>query len=109
MFDFFKDYQGFGMEGVEAAMESVTGFERGLSAFSNEWSGFAERSMSESQSTVERMLKADSMETALEVQSEFAQSAYDAYIGQMSSFSNLYARMAEDATKPLQSISKNMH
>jgi len=109
MFNLFNNFQDYGQPNMNSAVESLNGFERGLQAFSTEWSTYAERSMIEGQETMERMMKADSMETALEVQSDFAQSAYDAYLGHMSRFSNLYARMAEDAVRPVAKMSKSLH
>jgi len=109
MFNIFNSFQDFGQPNMEAAVESLSGLEQGLQAFSNEWNTYAERSMTESQETMERMMKADSVETALEVQSQFAQSAYDAYLGHMSRFSNLYARMAEDAVRPVANFSSSLH
>jgi len=109
MFNLFNGLQDYSQLGIEAAIDSLNGYERGVVAFSKEWNSYAERSISEGQKSVERMLKADSVETALEVQSEFAQSAYDAYLGHMSRFSNLYARMAEDSYKPVQKISRQLH
>ena len=109
MFNFFNSFQDFGQPNMDVARQSMSGLEQGLQAFSNEWSTYAERSMTESQETMELMMKADSVESALEVQSQFAQSAYDAYLGHMSRFSNLYARMAEDAVKPVASFSSSLH
>ena len=109
MFNLFNELQDYGQQNMEVAMNSMSGFERSILAFSNEWNSYAERSMSEGQKTVERMFQADSVESALEVQSEFVQSAYDAYVGHMSRFSNLYARMAEDTCKPVNTISRTLH
>ena len=109
MFNFFNSFQDYGQPKMRGATDSLNEFERGMQAFSSEWSSYAERSMTKGQDTVERMLKADSVETVLEVQSEFAQSAYEAYLGHMNRFSNLYARMAEDAVKPVKLLGKTLH
>lgn len=109
MFNFFNEVNDFTQQSMEAALETMTGFERGVTAFSNEWNQYAERSMRDGQKSVERMLKADSVETALEAQSEFAQTAYDTYLGHMSRFSGLYARMAEDTCKPVKKLKRTIH
>lgn len=108
MFGSFNDLNDYGQESVSAALESLNGFERGIMAFTTEWKNYAENSITHSQKAVERMLRADSVETALKAQSEFAQSAYDAYLGHMGRFSDLYARMAEDTCKPVQKAARHL-
>ena len=109
MYNSFNKLNDYGQEGVEAALQSLNGFERGFMAFTSEWNNYAENSIAHGQKAVERLLRADSVETALKAQSEFAQSAYDAYLGHMGRFSGLYARMAEDTYNPVKKAARHLH
>jgi len=108
MFGSFNDLNDYGQESMNAALQSLNGFERGIMAFTTEWNNYAENSIAHGQKAVERMLRADSVESTYEAQSEFAQSAYDAYLGHMGRFSGLYARMAEDTYKPVKKVASHL-
>ncbi len=108
MFGSFNDFNEYGQESVDAALQSLNSFERGFMAFASEWNKYAENSLAQGQETVERLMRADSVESALSAQSDFAQSSYDAYLGHMSRFSGLYARMAEDTYKPVNEIAQRL-
>ena len=54
------------------------------------------------------MLGARSVEAAVQIQSEYAKQAYEGFVAQASKFSELYAKVASDALKPVTSAYANL-
>ncbi len=56
----------------------------------------------------EKLLGARSVEAAVQIQSEYAKQAYEGFVAQASKFSELYAKVASDALKPVTSAYANL-
>ena len=53
---------------------------------------------------VEKLLGAKSVESAIQIQSEYAKSAYDTFVAQATKMSEIYAKLAAEAMKPVSSV-----
>ena len=49
----------------------------------------------------EKLLGARSVESAVQIQSEFAKQAYEGFVAQATKVTELYTRVASDALKPV--------
>ena len=98
----FEEFQSLGKDGFQAYAASASALTRGFQAMAQDAADFSRKSFETSTAAVERAAAAKSIETALEVQQGYAKEAYDAFVGQMSKFGELYLATAKEAYKPLE-------
>ena len=98
----FEEFQSLGKDGFQAYAASASALTRGFQAMAQDAAEFSRKSFETSTAAVERAAAAKSIETALEVQQGYAKEAYDAFVGQMSKFGELYLATAKEAYKPFE-------
>ncbi len=98
----FEEFQSLGKDGFQAYAASATAVTRGFQAMAQDAAEFSRKSFETSTAAVERAVAAKSIEGALEVQQGYAKEAYDAFVGQMSKFGELYLATAKEAYTPFE-------
>ena len=98
----FEEFQSLGKDSFEAYAASASALTKGFQAIAQDAAEFSRKSFETSTAAVERVTAAKSIETALEVQQGYAKEAYNAFIGQMSKFGELYLATAKEAYKPFE-------
>lgn len=98
----FEEFQSFGKDGFEAYAASSSALTKGVQAIAQEATEFSRKSFEKSTEAVERATSAKSFDKALEVQQGYAKEAYEAFVGQMSKFGELYVATAKEAYKPFE-------
>src|SRR4051812_12352913 len=98
----FDDVQKFGKDNVEATMRSFGVASKGLQAIAAEVTNYSKKSFEDGTAAVERLMGAKSLEKAIEVQSDYAKSAYEGFVAQATKLSELYADIAKEAYKPFE-------
>ncbi|MBX6427092.1 MAG: phasin family protein [Variibacter sp.] len=99
----FDDIQKLSKEGIDAAMESFAAASKGAQTVVAEFADFARKSFEQSTSALEKLIDARTLDRAFEVQAEFARSAYEGFVTQTTKFGEIYADIAKQAYKPLES------
>lgn len=97
-----EDFQKLSKEGVEASVQSFTAASKGAQAIAVEFADYARKSFEQSTSAFEKLLGARTFDRALEVQSEYAKTAYENFVAQATKIGELYAGIAKDSYKPLE-------
>ncbi|MEA2935736.1 MAG: hypothetical protein QOD74_2382 [Variibacter sp.] len=97
-----EDFQKLGKEGVEASVQSFTAVSRGAQAILVEAADYSRKSFEQGTSAFEKLLGARTFDRALEVQSEFAKTAYEGFVAQTTKFGELYSTVAKDSYKPFE-------
>jgi phasin family protein len=100
MINGIDDIQKFGKENVDVALASAGAVSKGCQALASEAADYTKKSFEASSAAFEKLLAAQSLDKAVEVQSEFVRAAYEDYVGQMTKFGELFVGMAKDAYKP---------
>jgi hypothetical protein len=98
----FNDMQVMGKDGVEATLKSFTAASKGVQAIAVETTDYARKSFEQSAAAVEKLLGTRSIESAIEVQTEFAKTAYEGFVAQATKMGSLYTDIAKEAYKPLE-------
>lgn len=99
----FEEFQAMGKDGLEAYVASATALTKGFQAMAQEAADFSRKSFEKSTEAMEKAVAAKSFDKALEVQQGYAKDAYEAFVGQMSKFGELYVATAKEAYKPFES------
>jgi len=93
---------GYGKETVEAYVASATAAGKGAETLQSEIYAFSKASVEESIAATKAVLGSKSVHEAFELQSGFAKSAFDQYVGEMTKLNELLAATTKEAFAPLQ-------
>ena len=92
--------------GFEAASRSLGEVNKGFQALATEMTDFSKSRFDEVVHAWEQLLRARSFGDVVDVQTRYAQKAYDAYMSEMSKLGEMYIGMMRDASKPVERASK---
>src|SRR5436853_6740569 len=99
-----EDFQGYGKEHFEQYVASATSMQHGLQAIASAYGDYTKKSFEDTKSFVEKLSGVKSLDKAIEVQTEFAKSAYETYVAEAQKIAGLYADLAKQAYKPLEGL-----
>jgi hypothetical protein len=99
-----EDFQQYGKEHLESVVASATTVQNGLQAIATAYGDYTKKSYEDSKSFVEKLSSVKSLDKALEVQTEFAKSAYDTFIADSQKIAGLYTDLAKQTFKPLEGL-----
>ena len=97
-----EDMQKFGKESLETAMSSFGAWSKSAQAIAVEVAEYSKKSMEGSAAMWERLMGAKSLETAMEVQSEYLKSSYQDFVAETTKLTELYSDLAKEAYKPFE-------
>ena len=98
----FEDFQKFSkqqMETVNAVTSTVT---KGLQEIAAESTDYSKKAFAANTAVVEKLLGVKSVETAIQIQTEYAKSVYDGFVAQATKINELYVKLATEAFKPVE-------
>ena len=99
----FDDFQKFGKEQLEAVSCGRGVSRQGLQTIATETTDYSKRSLETSSAYLEKLVGAKSLDNAIQIQSEYAKVAYEGFVAQTSKIGELYASLAKEAFKPVES------
>ncbi len=94
MFTNVEEIQKFGKQQFEAVTAATTSLSKGLQEIATETSDYSKKALAANTSVVEKLLGAKNVETAVQIQSEFAKSAYESFVAEVTKLGELYAKPA---------------
>lgn len=98
----YGHFIGYGKETAEAYLKAATIAGKGVETLQSEMYGFSKQSIEESLAATKAVLGSKSVHEAFEIQSDFAKTAFDAYVGQMTRLSEIFTATSKEAFAPLQ-------
>ncbi len=98
----FEDFQHFSKHQVEAATAFAASMSKGMQEIAAETADYSKHSMTAGAEAIERLLGAKSVETAVQIQTEYAKSAYEGFVAKSTKINEILAKVAAEAFKPAQ-------
>ena len=98
----FEDFQKLGKDNVETAVKQFGTVSKGFQAIATEVAGYSKKSFEDGSSAFEKLLGAKSLDKAMEIQTDFAKSAYEGFVAQATKLGELYADLAKETYKPFE-------
>jgi hypothetical protein len=92
--------------GFKTASRSLAEANRGFQAIASEINDFSKRRFEDVLQSWQQFLSARSFGDVVEVQTQYAQRAYDAYVSEMSKLGEMYLGAARNAAKPVETSTK---
>lgn len=99
-----EDFQKFGKSQFETAAASSQGVVKAFQAIAAETTDFSKKSFENGSAFLEKLLGAKSLESAIQLQTEYAKAAYADFVAESTKLGELYTALAKEAFKPLESI-----
>jgi hypothetical protein len=89
---------------VEEIQQYGTSLQSGVQAIATAYGDYAKKSFEDTKSFVEALSGVRSLDKVLEVQSEYAKSAYETFVAESQKIAGLYGDLAKQTFKPLESV-----
>jgi hypothetical protein len=100
----FEDLQQVGKENVEVAMKSFGVFSKGSQAIATEVAGYSKKAFEDGTAALEKLFGVKSVEKAIELQTDYAKTAYEGFVAEATKLSELYTDLAKETYKPFETI-----
>ncbi len=93
-------FVGYGKDTAEAVMKSATVAGKGVETINSEIYSYSKQSIEETVAATKAVMGSKSIHEAFEFQSDFAKSAFESYVAQLSKISELSTAAAKDSFAP---------
>jgi phasin family protein len=103
MFTNLEEMQKFGKDQFDAASATATTLSKGVQEIAAETTEYSKKSLEDSTAMVEKLFSAKTLDTAIQIQSDFAKSAYEGWVAKATKLGELYTNLAKEAFKPVES------
>jgi hypothetical protein len=98
----FEEFQKLGKDNVDVAMKQFGSVSKGWQAIASEFADYSKKSFEDGSAALERLFGAKSLDKAIEVQSDYAKTAYEGFVAQATKFGELYTDLAKESYKPFE-------
>ena len=99
-----EDIQQYGKEQIDTVVASATTLQNGLQAVASAYGDYTKKSFEDTKSFVEKLSSVGSLDKAIEVQTEYAKSAYGTFVAESQKIAGLYTDLAKQTFKPLEGL-----
>ena len=100
----FDDLQQVGKENVDLALKSMGVLSKSGQAIAVEVADYSKKAFEDGTAALEKLFGVKSFDKAIEVQTEFAKTAYEGFVAEATKLGELYADLAKESYKPFESM-----
>lgn len=104
MFNQFEEIQKYGKENVDLAVKSFGTTTKSFQALATETADYSKKAFEQSSAVVEKLVGIKTMDKALEIQSDYAKTAYEGFVAYASKIGELMTDLARDTAKPYEAV-----
>jgi hypothetical protein len=97
-----EEMQKFGKDNVDATLKSFGALSKASQAIATEVADYSKKSFEDVTKVVEKLFGAKSFEKAIEIQADYAKTAYEGFVAQATKIGELYADLAKETYKPFE-------
>jgi hypothetical protein len=98
----FDELQKMSKDNMDIAMKSFGAVSKGMQAIAVEVADYSKKSFEEGSAATEKLLGAKSLEKAIEIQTDYAKSAYEGFVAGATRIGELYADLTKETYKPFE-------
>lgn len=99
-----EEFQQYGKEQFDAAVASANSFSSGFQAIAAAYGDYTKKSFEDTKSFVEKLSGVKSFDKAVELQTEYAKTAYETFVAESQKIGELYSDLAKQAYKPFETL-----
>ena len=100
----FEDLQTVSKDSVDATLKSFGALSKSGQAIAVELADYSKKAFEDGSAALEKLIGAKSLDKAIEVQTEYAKTAYEGFVAKASKIGELYADLAKETYKPFESV-----
>ena len=100
----FDEIQKAGKDNMDLAMASMAAMSKGVQALALETQDYSKKAMETGSAAMEDLLAAKSLDKAVEVQSDYMKTAYEAFVGQATKVNEMVVDLAKETYKPYEGV-----
>ena len=104
MFNQFEDIQKYGKENVDLAVKSFGTTTKSVQALATETADYSKKAFEQSSAVIEKLVGIKTLDKAIEIQSDYAKSAYEGFVAYASKIGELMIDLARDSAKPYEAV-----
>ena len=97
----FPNIEAFGKAPFEALTAATASSTKGLQAIAAETTDYSKKSFEKSRVHVEKLIGVKKIDEAIQLQSDFARSAYEDFVAQATKIGEMYSSLAKETLKPI--------
>jgi hypothetical protein len=97
----FPDIKAFGTAPFEAFTTATASSTKGLQAIATETTDYSKKSFEKGRVLFEKLTGVKKIDEAIQLQSDFAKSAYEDFVAQATKIGEMYSSLAKEAFKPI--------
>lgn len=99
----FETFQQAGRDNLDLVFKSAEAVNKGFQEIAKEAADYSKKSFDAQAAAFDKVVASKSVEKAVEAQTDYARSSYEAFVAQASKMGELYAGVAKEAYKPFES------
>ena len=99
----FDELQKISKDNMDIAMKSFGAVSKGVQAIAVEMADYSKKSFEEGSAAAEKMFGAKSLEKAIEIQTDYAKTAYEGFVAGATRIGELCADLTKESYKPFES------
>ncbi len=103
----FESVQQIGKEQFEAVSAAAAAVTKGWQSIAAETTDYSKKSFEKSRLLAEKLISVKKIDEAIQLQTDFAKSAYEDFVAEATKIGELYSSMAKEAFKPMESVTKS--
>lgn len=100
----FEDLQQVSKENIDLAVKSASTVSKSAQAIAVEIADYSKKSFEESTAALEKLFGVKSIEKAIELQTEYAKSAYEGFVAEATKIGEMYTALAKETYKPFEAV-----
>ena len=100
----FEEIQKYGKEQFDAATATTTSFAKALQTIATETAEYSKKAFESNSAFLEKLLGAKSLDSAIQIQSEYWKTSYADFVAQATKMGELYSTLAKEAFKPFETM-----
>ena len=98
----FEDLQQVSKDSMDSTLKSWGAMSKGAQAIAVEVADYSKKAFEDSTAALEKLFGVNSFDKAIEVQTEYAKTAYEGFVAEATKLGELYADLAKEAYKPFE-------
>ena len=103
-----EELQQYGKAQLETVAASAAGLQSGIHAIASAYVDYTRKSFEDTKQFVEKLSGVKSLDKAVEVQTEYARSAYETFVAEAQKIVGLYADLAKTTFRPLEGVAARL-
>lgn len=102
----FDNVQKLGKEQFDAVSAAAAAVTKGWQSIAAETTDYSKKSFEKSRVLAEKLIAVKKLDEALQLQSDYAKSAYEDFLAEATKLGELYTTIAKEVFKPIESAAK---